>query len=73
MMHIKKIEEIGEQLGYHSLDLQYAAVVGCLGGKVEVIANILERLWSTPGLEFSDLHRALMNIDQTIKDVVEED
>lgn len=72
MLQIKKTEEIGTKLGYTNPDVQYAAVVGCLGGKIEVIANILDQLWSTPGLEFDDLHRALMSIDHAVKDVVEE-
>lgn len=71
MKHIKDTETLGKELGYSRTDLQYAAVVGCLGGKIEVIANILDQLWSTPSLEFRDLHRALMSIDQAIKDVVE--
>lgn len=73
MMHIKKTGEIGTKLGYTNPDVQYAAVVGCLGGKIEIIANIINNLWAKPGLEYDDLHRALMSIDQTIKDVVEED
>lgn len=73
MVHVKKTEEIGKQLGYTHPDAQYAAVVGCLAGKVELIANILDQLWSTPGLEFRDLHRALLTIDGTIEDVIEED
>lgn len=72
MLQIKKTEEIGTKLGYTNPSAQYAAVVGCLRGKIEIIANILDQLWSTPGLEYDDLHRALMSIDQVIKDVVEE-
>lgn len=71
MLQIKKTEEIGTKLGYTNPDMQYAAVVGCLGGKIEIIANIINNLWAKPGLEYDDLHRALRSIEQAIEDVVE--
>lgn len=71
MLQIKKTEEIGTKLGYTNPDIQYAAVVGCLGAKIEIIANIINNLWSKPGLEYDDLHRALRSIEQAIEDVVE--
>lgn len=71
MLQIKKTGEIGTKLGYTNPDMQYAAVVGCLGGKIEIIANIINNLWAKPGLEYDDLHRALRSIEQTIEDVVE--
>lgn len=72
MLQIKKTEEIGTKLGYTNPSVQYAVVVGYLGGKIEIIANIIDNLWAKPGLEYDDLHRALMSIDLAIKDVVEE-
>lgn len=70
MVRIKNVEEVGLGAGYKSTDLQYAATVGIYGAKLEIIANILDRLWKTPGLEFVDLNRALVDIDSTIKDIV---
>lgn len=71
MLQIKKTKEIGTKLGYTNPDVQYAAVAGCLGGKIEIIANIIDNLWAKPGLEYDDLHRALRSIEQVIEDVVE--
>lgn len=71
MLQIKKTKEIATKLGYTHPDAQYAAVVGCFGGKIEIIANIINNLWAKPGLEYDDLHRALRSIEQAIEDVVE--
>lgn len=70
MKHIKKVEEIGKQLGYESTDCQYAATVGCLSAKLEIVYNDIERLWERPGLDMEDMRHTLLSIQQCLEDVM---
>lgn len=74
MKHIKNVETIGKELGYSSTDMQYAAVVGCLSAKIEMIANEIERL--REGIEdggafVEDYERTIKNIESLLASVIE--
>lgn len=74
MKHIKSTETIGKELGYSSPDMQYAAVVGCLSAKVQLIANEIERL--REGIEdggafVEDYERTIRNIETILESVIE--
>lgn len=71
--HVKTTEQLGLEVGFTGFYGQYGAAVGRLGAAVDLIAGELDTLWETPGLEFEDLRRTLMNIEDIVKKLVVED
>lgn len=74
MKHIKSTETIAKELGYNSTEVQYAAVTGCLSGKIELIANQIEHL--REGIEdggafVEDYERTIRNIEMILESVIE--
>ena len=76
MKHIKSTETIAQELGYgsHDRDVQYAAVTGCLSGKIELIANQIAHL--REGIEdggafVEDYERTIRNIESILESVIE--
>ena len=76
MKHIKSTETIAQELGYGSYDrnIQYAAVTGCLSGKIELIANQIDHLrdiQEDSGAFVEDYERAIKNIEMILASVIE--
>lgn len=71
MRYVKGAEQVGKERGYSNTSAQYAAAAGVFGGKIQLIAMVLDKLWSTPGIEKEDALDTLRDINNIIKDVVE--
>lgn len=76
MKHIKSTETIAQELGYgsHDRDIQYAAVTGCLSGKIELMANEIGRLrdiQEDSGAFVEDYERSIRNIEMILESVIE--
>lgn len=74
MKHIKSTETIAKELGYSGTEVQYAAVTGCLSGKVELIANQIDHLrdiQEDSGAFVADYERTIRNIEMILASVIE--
>lgn len=72
MKHIKKTEALFEQFGldkYQSIDLQYVGLVGCFEAKLEMIAQILERIDNNT--ERMVVDRQIFHMKQILNDIME--